>query len=104
MMAKCDKCLHGDVCFTVLDSMQCQHFKDRSRFVELPKIGDTVFEFVKINEFGDCRLQELKVTSRIIDTNGIAFDVDLLGERFFLTPEEAKQALAKRNQPDNTPQ
>ena len=34
-MASCKNCLHGDVCFTVLDSMQCQHFKDRSRFVEL---------------------------------------------------------------------
>ena len=34
-MARCDKCLYGDVCFTVLDSMECQHFKDRSRFVEL---------------------------------------------------------------------
>ena len=34
-MASCKECLYGDVCFTVLDSMQCQHFKDRSRFVEL---------------------------------------------------------------------
>ena len=98
---ECKNCIHSDVC---IYPCGLKDFKDRSRFVELPKIGDTVFEFVKINEFGDCRLQELKVTSRIIDTNGIAFDVDLLGERFFLTPEEAKQALAKQNQPDNIPQ
>ena len=44
-MARCDKCLHGDVCFTILDSMQCQHFKDSSRFVELPcKLGDSIYE------------------------------------------------------------
>ena len=35
-MAKCDKCLHGDVCFAVLDTSECKNFKDRSRFVELP--------------------------------------------------------------------
>ena len=34
-MPKCNNCLHRDVCFTVLDSMQCQHFKDSSRFMEL---------------------------------------------------------------------
>ena len=43
-MATCKDCLHGDVCFTVLNSMLCQHFKDRSRFVELPcKVGDRVY-------------------------------------------------------------
>lgn len=39
-MARCKDCVHVDVCFTVLDSMQCQHFQDRSRFVELPDVGD----------------------------------------------------------------
>ena len=113
-MAVCKECVHNNVCNIkqrfnhpkyALQHIEkyCEHFKDRSRFVELPKIGDTVFELVKINEFGDCRLQELKVTSEIIDTNGPAFEIDLLGERFFLTPEEAEQALAKQNQPDNTP-
>lgn len=47
-MASCKDCLHGDVCFTVLDSMQCQHFKDRSRFVELPvKISDKYYVDIK---------------------------------------------------------
>lgn len=34
-MARCDKCIHGDICVTVLDAAECKNFKDRSRFVEL---------------------------------------------------------------------
>ena len=103
-MATCKDCIYQKMCKAIdaIGEFQegaecCNNFKDRSRFVELPKIGDTVFELVKINEFGDCRLQELKVTSEIIDTNGPAFEIDLLGKRFFLTPEEAEQALKERD-------
>ena len=58
-MATCKNCLHGDVCFTVLDSMQCQHFKDRSRFVELSHAewvededmyGDPIYHCSNCNE------------------------------------------------------
>lgn len=34
-MARCDKCIHGDICVTVLDAAECKNFKDRSQFVEL---------------------------------------------------------------------
>ena len=112
-MATCKDCLYWEVCNEYRGAFwghkaqnsspiinasadSCIFYKDRSRFVELPKIGDTVFELVNINEFGDCRLQELKVTSEIIDTNGPAFEIDLLGERIFLTLEEAEQALKER--------
>lgn len=73
----------------------CQCFQDRSRFVELPEVGNTIFEINKINSFGDYRIQELKVSSRIIDTNGVAFEINLLGKRFFLTREEAEQAIER---------
>lgn len=104
-MATCGDCIHFDLCEIMYSRISeienCDYFKDRSRFVELPKVDDTVFEIVKINSLGDYRLQELKVTSRIIDTNGVAFDIDLLGKRFFLTPEEAEQALKEKEKKDN---
>lgn len=110
-MATCKECLHVEVCkfkdlpAPLSDSYireseciekRCGNFKDRSRFVELPKVGETVYGLVKINTFGDYRLQELKATGRIVDTNGVAFEVDLIGKRFFLTKEQAKQALKER--------
>ena len=62
-MSTCKDCLHFDVCcsylsaaynkcklatpdFKLLKNIECQHFKDRSRFVELPcNLGDEVFCF-----------------------------------------------------------
>ena len=112
-MAKCNKCLHGDVCFTILDSMQCQHFKDRSRFVELPcKVGDRVYYIANVNgkdEINSAVVQ--KVTIHFENEVGydcgigeIGFSNRSIGKRVFLTQAQAEQALAKRNQPDNTPQ
>ena len=71
----------------------CQCFQDRSRFVELPCVGDKVYELCRINQFGDYKIVESEIRGFIVDTNGTAFDYELLGERFFLTHEEAEQAL-----------
>lgn len=103
-MARCKDCVHVDVCFTVLDSMQCQHFKDRSRFVELPcAVGDTVYisgkeifcdeiNEISIEKFSDGLIcfraycKELKISLDFKDFGTIAF----------LTREEAKQASKER--------
>ena len=118
-MATCKDCVHFDVCCSYLSTAynkcklatpdfkllkniecdECQHFKDRSRFVELPcKLGDTVYYF---NSAGEIFSQ--KVSGFIVNFVGILVDSDvmfdshLMGDRFFSTREEAERALKERN-------
>ena len=70
---------------------ECECFKDKSRFVELPcKVGDTVYQV------DSERIYESTVKRIIYDTDGIAFDERAIGESVFLTREEAEKALAER--------
>ena len=114
----CKNCIHVEVCryYTnelanangiplkveeiegLLECDDCEHFKDRSRFVELPcKLGDTVYYF---NSAGEIFLQ--KVSGFIVNFVGILVDSDvmfysyMMGDRFFSTYEEAKQVLKER--------
>ena len=105
-MATCKDCLHGDVCFTVLDSMQCQHFKDRSQFVELPcNVGDRLYvlfpkgraivEYVVIAFW----IEETGTIIRVVDTRFFTttiFFIKDIGTKAFLTKKEAEQALKER--------
>ena len=50
-MATCKDCLHNEVCMSIYKGTlafadkSCEHFADKSRFVELPcKVGDVVYE------------------------------------------------------------
>ena len=129
-MATCAECVHVDVCHefvkelaaarglklgsveeisAILQSDDCEQFKDRSRFVELPcKVGDTVY-------FNNVHLRYAKVIAIYIDASGGMFDLDIatnietvagyehfinkdytfedVGRRLFLTSEEAERAL-----------
>ena len=127
-MATCKECLHFEVCRMhyrqkcelAYDTQKevnyaikraekgspiCEHFKDRSRFVELPcKVGDTLFvptrNFVteyKIVSFHVCgegiwyRTNVIKgILTRLISDN-----VENIGKTVFLTREEAEQALRR---------
>lgn len=107
-MASCNDCLHVKICqkTRIMDpthnyAIECNDFKDRSRFVELPCVGDKVYELCRINQFGDYKIVESEIRGFIVDTNGTAFDYELLGERFFLTHEEAEQALKERGENEN---
>ena len=92
-MATCKNCLHGDVCFTVLDSMQCQYFKDRSRFVELPcKVGEKIFYFDTKG-----RIHDSTVTQLIYGASGFLIGGYQIGKTVFLTREAAEQALKERD-------
>jgi hypothetical protein len=62
----------------------------------LPCVGDKVYELCRINQFGDYKIDESEIKGFIVDTNRTAFDYELLGEKFFLTREEAEQALKER--------
>jgi hypothetical protein len=103
-MATCKDCVHYDVCEFHLDEKttmtvnECMHFKDKSKFVELPcKVGDTVYEIDGGNsESGD--IYSSVVRRVIFDTAGIAFDERAIGKAIFLTREEAEKALKEREQ------
>lgn len=43
-MSTCNDCLHAEICPWDCDGVVCEHFKDRSKFIELPcEIGSEVF-------------------------------------------------------------
>lgn len=90
----------------------CDHFKDRSQFVELPcRVGDKVY-------FNNVHLRYARVIAIYIDASGGMFDLDIttniatatgyehfinkdytfedIGKRLFLTREAAEQALKER--------
>ena len=118
-MATCAECVHVEVCRFYINSLLeagaehmsedlqqelaerlngdvCEQFLARDRMAALPCVGDKVYELCRINQFGDYKIDESEIKGFIVDTDGTAFDYELLGKRFFLTPEEAEQALKER--------
>jgi len=124
-MASCKDCVHVEVCREyvmglaaargveldatdieqVLVSDDCENFKDRSRFVELPcKAGDTVYYIANIN--GEDKINSAIVDEVAIYKSGtigydcgvgeIGFSSKSIGKRVFLTQAEAEQALKER--------
>ena len=88
----CKDCIHYDVCeekdtqytglpFSIANDKPCKHFKDKSRFIELPcKVGDKVYVITGYEEHS--WIDELKVIGfsyngknfiSVITTNG-SFD------------------------------
>ena len=113
----CKECIHNDICdlqkIIIENRDSCKHFKNRNRFVELPcKIGDNIYkigEFIngikilRVDHFrifcdcvelmsdpwdgGICETHQVgKIVKEEFDWNG-----------YFLSKEEAKQALDKEN-------
>jgi hypothetical protein len=116
-MATCKDCLHDNLCDIkqrynhpkyALQHIEkyCQHFKDRSRFVELPcKVGDFVYWDILGKPVED-RITNITIydnVTRVFLKKGLSFDIEDIGRMIFLTREEAEQALAKRKQNGNTP-
>ena len=116
-MATCKDCLHVEICKDHLchgfTADGCQHFKDRSHFVELPcKVGDTVYRIDKGGYYPKYEpfVQKLTVTEIswkhekygtkdlgfAIIANGIRYKFSSIGKTVFLTREEAEAELARR--------
>lgn len=94
--------------------IECEHFKDRARFVELPcKVGDSVYLDnlhikyadvigIYIDAFGG--VFDLRIYTNIQLANGFGYKYFIskdytfedIGKRIFLTKEEAEQALKGR--------
>ena len=108
----CKECIYSIACNQHLDAIQaenrfteppvCTIFKDRSRFVELPcNVGDFVY-FIKAR-----RVMADIVSKFTIDRCGVMLQrvngynlgyTDQLGEKIFLTHEEAEKALKEREE------
>jgi hypothetical protein len=102
VVANCKDCIHFVVCDEVptKSADDCDFFKDRSRFVELPcKVGDTVYYFNSVGTIYSQRVSGFIVNyvGILIDSD-VMFDSNLIGNKFFLTREEAEQALKERGE------
>ena len=115
-MSTCKDCLHYRVCQFHIDEEtkmtvnECEHFKDRSSFVELPcKVGDTVYMLVtrKTKAFevksknGEMKkeINHHTFIKKTCFTKSNLFDViERFGKTAFLTKEEAEKALAERSE------
>ena len=117
-MASCKDCVHVEVCISYLREAykrahlatpdlnfvlslrcdDCDHFKDRARFVELPiKPGEKIFYFDTAGHIYESTVTQLVygASGFLIDSD-VMFNSNLIGERFFLTREAAEQALKER--------
>ena len=117
----CKDCVHYEVCGKGVDGamdcdqmtfesrcprveFDCPHFKPKSRFVELPcEVGQTVY-FIPHGSY----IVESKVANITIEPfeeigfsiccyGGMNFDLRGFGKTFFLSREEAENALAERS-------
>ena len=117
-MASCKDCVHVEVCryYTnelakangiplkveeiegLLECVDCENFKDRYRFVELPiKPGEKIFYFDTAGHIYESTVTQLVygATGFLIDSD-VMFNSNLIGKRFFLTREAAELALKER--------
>lgn len=113
MKYDCKKCLCKDVCSikvppSQLLKFECPHFKDRSKFIELPcklnaelfvvqdnKIYQGVVETIEIFQNGDYLIKLVAGTEKgglMVGT----FYPYMFEKRIFLTLKEAEQALKNR--------
>ncbi len=122
-MATCKECVHVGVCryYTnelakangiplkleeverLLECDDCENFKDRFRFVELPcKVGSHVY-IIEGDEINQDFIDEVSILYNpegedIFNMCGVHtdFDFDEFGKVVFSTPEEAEKALKER--------
>ena len=130
-MASCHDCVHVEVCKDFMSSLiegleldksdvelinkelnqddadkgACDHFLDRARVAALPCLpGDKVFYFDTDERIYvqtvESLIYGLTKTGFVINSE-VDFISDLLGERFFLSYEEAKMALKEREENAN---
>lgn len=118
-MLTCKDCIHFEVCDeyhkgywgsaaitpTNIDQTEtdnCPHFKDRSKFIELPcKVGDIVY-FIKKGKIIKDSVRDINYISA---WKGFEFNTlvdkwyeENIGHKIYFTLEEAKQALKKKTQ------
>ena len=120
-MASCNECLHKEACnhwlqkdnkhLGAVEGFICEHFNDRTRFIELPcKVGDTVY-FATKDRFNSATIDEITITENGMQFYWLQYDKSYeiteiwddgtfsdkdIGKTVFLTPEAAEKALEER--------
>lgn len=120
----CRDCLHFKACyemaaannadeFNTMFAEKCEDFSDRSEWVHLPcKVGDTVYYFdgayylkdksrwkikpIKVTEISTKIGRNGKLYPLSIIANGTRYSLTSIGEKLFLTREEAVKALERK--------
>lgn len=120
-MANCKECIHYRICLEYLSFIAkekfdeppfpaenaettCEHFKDRTRIIDLPcKIGDTVYFIGKhiycdtIDKISIEKLSDKDVFYRAYcEQCRMPLEFEEFGKIAFLTQEEAERALKER--------
>ena len=101
-MSTCNDCLHAEICPWDCDSVVCERFKDKSKFIELPcKVGDTVFVVCRSRFSEKVAVREEIVKGLQYIHNHWYINTDKhynyeYGEKVFSNYEEAEKALAER--------
>lgn len=117
-MTSCKECICEIVCkyndgVNEYCKGNCPHFKDRTRFVELPcKVGDTVY-FATKDRFNSATIDEITITENGMQFYWLQYDKSYeiteiwddgtfsdkdIGKTVFLTREAAEKALEEREQ------
>lgn len=96
-MKYCKDCIHVEVCWfkqgpgAIVIAGACDKFKDRTRFVQLPRaVGDPVY--IVGGKYRAGRKEWWINTGKFRLS-----DLDKIGKTVFLTREEAEKALKERN-------
>lgn len=109
-MITCKDCLYVDICDYTSGTTDtaCGHFKDSSKFVELPcKVGDTVFVMMESSDILEYKVFYINIfCGEVYDEIEIVLDRNYhrigytkerfeyeLGKTLFFTKEEAEQVL-----------
>lgn len=99
--------------FNTMFAEKCEDFSDRSEWVHLPcKVGDTVYYFdgayylkdksrweikpIKVTEISTKIGRSGKLYPLSIIANGTRYSLTSIGEKLFLTREEAVKALERK--------
>lgn len=110
-MASCAECVHVEVCKDYINAVlgdvdesqmcgdDCEFYKERSRFVELPcKVGDTIY-WNLLGKTVEDEIMSITIYKNVIRVSlgkGISFDIEDIGRMLFLSREEAEQELKER--------
>ena len=105
----CKDCVHYEVCRSSDNEPfdECNHFKPKSRFVELPcEVGQTV-HYIAFRKIYESKVAEItvvpfeKVKFEMHCYGGMCYDLRDLGKTVFLSREEAEKALKEREANDS---
>lgn len=114
-MKTCDDCIHNGICFYQSNTpniTKCPHFKDKSRYIELPcKVGDKLYYIPFGKTIDECIVHAVEYEEKttivkchmwskecegLLHKHLVYFNIDDFGKMVFLAKKEAEKALKER--------